>query len=134
MRSSPSDTPFKDAAITALFLTVGLGWILLAIWPGALKLTAPVLCPDDKPDAFVLRRMEAEDDPEGAVLTFRLICMDDRGDLVDVGYLRPGLVLAVYFWGAVTMIYVFSGSARASARNRHDRDLSNPASEGGASR
>jgi len=66
VRSSPSDTPFKDDALMAL-----------------------VLCPDDKPDAFVLRRVEDEDDPEGGMLTFSLVCMDDRGDLVNVGLPAP---------------------------------------------
>ncbi len=68
----------------------------LAIWPGEAKLVAPLLCPDDQGDAYVVT--DTSTDSSGDTSTsFTLYCMGPRGDITDVGWGRPfGLLLGFH--------------------------------------
>jgi len=68
--------------------------LFFAIWPGEAKLTAPLFCPDDKPDAFVVTDTYSAQPGETST-TFTLYCMGARGDVDDVGVGRPFLVLTL---------------------------------------
>ncbi|HEV7759931.1 MAG TPA: hypothetical protein VGO78_13115 [Acidimicrobiales bacterium] len=83
------------AAITVV--SVGI-----AIWPGSMKLTAPVLCPADQPDPFVVRTTTS--DSEGTSTSFSLFCMGDRGDFTEVGSWEPYGLLFLYTWAAFVVL------------------------------
>jgi hypothetical protein len=70
----------------------------IAIWPGSMKLTAPVLCPAEQPDPFVVRTTTS--DSEGTSTSFSLFCMGDRGDFTEVGTWEPYGLLFLYTWAA----------------------------------
>jgi hypothetical protein len=69
----------------------------IAIWPGSMKLTAPVLCSADQPDPFVVRTTTSDSD--GTSTSFSLFCMGDRGDFTEVGTWEPFGLLILYTWG-----------------------------------
>ena len=83
------------AAITVV--SVGI-----AIWPGSMKLTAPVLCPTDQADPFVVRTTTS--DSEGTSTSFSLFCMGDRGDFTEVGSWEPYGLLFLYTWAAFMVL------------------------------
>ena len=74
-------------ALLALFIAV----MLMVAYPNALKLAAPTLCPDDKPDAFVVRYDVQTSDGTGT--NFTLFCMSERGEIEEVGTWEPLLFL-----------------------------------------
>ena len=74
-------------ALLALFIAV----MLMVAYPNALKLAAPSLCPDDKPDAFVVRYDVQTSDGTGT--NFTLFCMSERGEIEEVGTWQPLLIL-----------------------------------------
>lgn len=77
------------SAVVAIIITS----LLMVIYPGSFRWTAPQLCPDGQTDAFVVRYHEATSD--GQSTNFTLFCMDERGELTEVGSWRPmGLVFA----------------------------------------
>lgn len=57
--------------------------------------TAPVLCPDHRPDGFVL---------EEAPGRLSLVCMGENGDYREVGAWRPLAVLLVAGYGLVVVV------------------------------
>ena len=89
----------------ALGLAVGLLVVMslgLVVYPGALKLTAPVLCPDDQPDAFVVRT--TVEDSEGTSTSFTLFCMGERGQFTEVGTWQPLLLLFAGSYALLVML------------------------------
>lgn len=78
------------ALLVACVTIVGAG---VGIWPGSMKLTAPVLCTDEQPDPFVVRTEYSDGD--GTSYNFNLFCMGERGDYREVGVAKPaGLLFA----------------------------------------
>lgn len=75
------------AVMTTIIVTVG-------IWPGEAKLVAPILCPDDRPDPFVVADSH-QVSPGETSYNFTLYCMGPRGEHTDVGFFRPMLLLTV---------------------------------------
>ncbi len=74
-------------ALLALFIAV----MLMVAYPNALKLAAPTLCADDKPDAFVVRYDVQTSDGTGT--NFTLFCMSERGEIEEIGTWEPLLFL-----------------------------------------
>ncbi len=70
-------------------ITILLG---VAIWPGEAKLTAPFLCPDGQPDAFVVTDTYNVQ-PGETTTNFTLYCVGPDGDSTDVGFGIPMLLL-----------------------------------------
>jgi hypothetical protein len=70
----------------ALFLAV----MLMVIYPNSLK-AAAFMCPDDRPDTFVVRYDVATSDGTGTNWT--LMCMSEQGEIYEVGTWKPLLVL-----------------------------------------
>jgi hypothetical protein len=70
-----------------------IGVMLMVAYPNALKVGASQ-CPDDKPDAFVVRYTVSTSDGEGT--NFTLFCMSDRGETEEIGTWLPLLVLCAY--------------------------------------
>lgn len=63
-----------------------------AIWPGEARLTAPLFCEKDKPDAFVVVD-RSNPTPGETTYNFSLYCMGSRGQTQEIGWLRPSVVL-----------------------------------------
>lgn len=100
------------AVLLALFIAV----MLMVAYPNALKVSAPFLCPDDKPDAFVVRYDVETSDGTGT--NFTLFCMSDRGEIEEVGTWAPllylfGFVAAILF--ALLLLRVVLGIIRRIA-------------------
>lgn len=73
---------------------VGSCLITIAIWPGQIKLLAPIFCTDAQPDPFVVSDTYSPR-PGETVTDFTLYCMGERGDSTDHGFLRPFLLISV---------------------------------------
>lgn len=82
--------------LVSLFIAV----MLMVAYPNVLKLGAPLLCPDDRPDPFVVRYDVQTTDGTGT--NFTLFCMSERGEIHEVGTWEPLLVL----YGFVTALVV----------------------------
>jgi len=74
------------------------------IWPGEAKLTAPLFCADDMPDAFVVLDTTSIE-PGETSYSHSLYCMGPRGQTEEIGFYRPSVVLAVAH-GALVVVLV----------------------------
>lgn len=75
---------------------LSLGWLPLLVYPGVLKLTAPVLCPAGQPDARIVEYSYTTHD--GTHTNDTLVCLGPDGDLTEAGSWAPlGLYLAGLF-------------------------------------
>ncbi|MDY7101765.1 MAG: hypothetical protein S0880_11310 [Actinomycetota bacterium] len=101
-------------AFCAVMLTV---IVTIGIWPGELKLTAPLLCSDTQPDAFVVADTYSIR-PGETTTNFTMYCMGPRGDTTDVGFLRPAALLTAVH--AVPVV-LFLGALAARAARRTTR-------------
>lgn len=84
-----------------------------AIWPGEAKLTAPLFCEDDKPDAFVVVD-RSNPAPGETTYDFSLYCMGRRGQTQEIGWLRPSVVLTT---GHAVLIVALVGGVVLLARS-----------------
>lgn len=89
----------KPSGVAAVFATVfGLVFagsmltilIAVAIWPGEVKLVAPLFCSDTQPDPFVVSDTYSTQ-PGETTTNFTLYCMGPGGDATDHGYFLPFL-------------------------------------------
>lgn len=119
-----------SAGRSAAKVTIGLGGLIfasfivtiliaVAIWPGEAKLTAPLLCPDDQPDAFVVT--DTYSDGTGETSTnFTLYCVGPDGESTDQGFAIPLLILATGHTAILFVLLVALGARSAvKARRRH---------------
>lgn len=67
--------------------------VAIGIWPGEVKLVAPLFCTDAQPDAFVVADTYSPR-PGETVTNFSLYCMGPRGDATDHGFFLPFLATA----------------------------------------
>lgn len=101
-------------------LLVGLfiGLMVAVIYPRSMRL-AGFLCPEDKPDAFVVTYSTTSGGETGS--SFTLYCMSERGEVREVGTWRPMLVVcawAVGFTYAIVLVLFLWGVVRRSRRDR----------------
>jgi len=80
--------------IVAFFSVMTTIAVAGAIWPGEAKLTAPLFCPSDKPDSFVVVD-SYHPDPGETSYDFSLYCMGARGQTEEIGWFRPSAVLTL---------------------------------------
>jgi hypothetical protein len=110
-----------------VFLVVTIGALLLggiivtsivtmAIWPGEAKLTAPLFCPDDKPDAYVVVDTYSYR-PGETSYNYSLYCVGPRGEVQDVGWLKPAGVLTAAH-AALILVVSVALIGRAGRRRR----------------
>jgi len=97
------------AVMTTVILAIG-------IWPGEAKLVAPLLCPDDQPDAFVVSDTYSVQPGETST-TFTLYCMGERGQHTEVGFFVPFMLLTVLH-GAIYVALVLLLVGRGAVRRR----------------
>ena len=91
--------------------------LVMVIWPGSFKLFAPVLCPDDQPDAYVVSySMQTSD---GTSTNFTLFCMGDAGQFTEVGSWVPlALLTATIAAGWALLVLAFGTLAHLSRHHR----------------
>ncbi|MBN2624349.1 MAG: hypothetical protein JXA83_13315 [Acidimicrobiales bacterium] len=99
-------------AAVAGFVTL----MVMVAYPGAFTWTAPVLCPADQPDPYVVRYTTQTRD--GAGTNFTLFCMGDHGDFTEVGTWQPLGVLAAGV-GAALLALVTALAVLAWLSRRH---------------
>ena len=97
------------AFMTTIIVTVG-------IWPGEAKLTAPLFCPEDKPDPFVVVDSYSTS-PGETSYNFSLYCMGPRGEVDEVGFFWPCVVLTAAH-GALIVAVIGLFVVRARVRRR----------------
>jgi hypothetical protein len=105
----------------AAIIVVSVG---IAVWPGSMKLTAPVLCPSEQPDPFVVRTTTT--DADGTSTSFSLFCMGERGDFSEVGTWEPYGLLFLFTWGAFVALALLQLARGAGRRRRRHRALGAP--------
>lgn len=102
---------FLLGATVPAIVIVAVGGV---IFPGAMKWTAPQLCPDDQPDAFVIRT--TTQDSEGTSTNFSLFCMGERGDFSEAGSWRPLGLLSLWTYctlvGLTVLVFVWRRARR----------------------
>lgn len=99
-------------AVSAFITTM-----LMVIYPGSFEWTAPVLCPDSRPDPFVVRYESQTRD--GTAVNFTLFCMGERGQFTEVGSWRPLALLMAFVTGA--MVALVAGLGVLAHLSRHHR-------------
>jgi hypothetical protein len=105
---------FLAGLAVASMVIVAVGGV---VYPGALKWTAPQLCPEDQPDPFVIRT--TTQDSDGTSTSFSLFCMGERGDFSEAGSWRPLGLLVVWTYGALVALTVLVLGWRAAAALRN---------------
>lgn len=90
--------------------------VTIGIWPGEAKLTAPLYCSDEKPDAFVVVDSYSTS-PGETSYNFSLYCMGPRGEVDEIGFFWPCVVLTTAH-GALVLLIVGLFVARARLKRR----------------
>ena len=94
---------FLIGQAVVVVLLVSLPWLVLGPVPGVLKLTAPVLCPADQPDAIVVEY--STDTGNGTGTSSTLVCMGPDGDITEVGSWKPlGVVFGALLLGIEAIV------------------------------
>lgn len=109
---TPKKRPGCGVLLLGLAVMAGAALLLTlltsVIWPGETKLTAPLFCPDHRPDAFVVVDSYSSA-PGETSYDFSLYCMGDRGDVTEVGWFRPLAVVFLAHWGLLVGGFVLAG-------------------------
>lgn len=95
---------------------------LMGIWPGVMKLTAPIVCPAGFDDTVVARDTY-HTRPGETSTTFTMYCLNDRGEVSDEGVLVPmaiitGVLAAAYVALVVALIVI--GAVKRRGRGQPD--------------
>ncbi|HEX6422857.1 MAG TPA: hypothetical protein VFZ79_05215 [Acidimicrobiales bacterium] len=94
--------------------------MVMVIYPGVLKLTAPSLCPDDMPDAFVVSFTSQA--PDGGTSTdISLFCMGERGQFTEIGLAAPYLRLTGVATAGLAVLVVLGAVRVRVGRRRRSR-------------
>ncbi len=91
--------------------------ITIGIWPGQVKLLAPLFCTDAQPDAFVVADTYSPQ-PGETVTNFSLYCMGPRGDATDHGFMKPFLLISVLNGFFVLLILIIVARPTRSLKHR----------------
>ena len=94
--------------------------VLTVVWPGVLKLTAPLVCAEGFDDTVVARDT-THTAPGETSTSFTLYCMNERGELSDEGGFRPAALVfvgcaALYLVVAAVMMLAVSRRGRRRRR------------------
>jgi len=113
-----------------VLLAVSLPWIVLSPFPGALKATAPLLCPDDQPDARIVEYHT--DTGDGTGTSWTLVCLGPAGDLSEVGTWRPVAVfLGAWLLALEALVLPAQLLGLVRRRRRHRRGPTGPSGPSG---
>lgn len=103
--------------IAGVFVTTIL---TVAIWPGEAKLTAPLFCPDDRSEAIVVRDESRTSDGSTSI-DYSMYCVGERGEVTEIGFLRPFAVLTVVHALIIALVAGVLG-LRRRGRQEAERD------------
>lgn len=108
---SPGRTVWSVVATLGLALFIGLMLTVVvgAVWPGSMKLLAPVLCSDATPDPFVVvDRYQVR--PGETAFTYTMYCVGPTGAIDEIGWAAPfGLLTAIFSAVALVPLAVARG-------------------------
>lgn len=107
------------AASVIAFLALMLGVVGAAIAPAALKITAPILCPDGTLEAVVVRSVSYPE-PGTTSVSGRLYCLDSLGCAT---LPNEALTLGVLFAMAFCLLSMLLGPVLLLARRPKNRLL-----------
>lgn len=96
--------------------------VLTVVWPGVLKLTAPLVCAEGFDDTVVARDT-THTAPGETSTSFTLYCMNERGELSDEGGFRPAALVFVgcaALYLVVAAVMMLAVSRRGRRRRRGD--------------
>jgi hypothetical protein len=93
-----------------------MGLMVSVIYPRSMGVAA-YLCPDDKPDSFVVSYTTSSGGESGT--SFTLFCMSERGEVYELGTWRPmlvimGITIAVAY--GIVLLFVIWGLIRRLRR------------------
>lgn len=101
----------------ALFVGLILTIITSVVWPGSMKLFAPLLCSDATPDPFVVvDRYQVR--PGETVFTYTLYCVGPTGVAEDIGWAPPFGLLTVTLSLMVFVLLLLARGTRTSNDQR----------------
>ncbi|MGI9645561.1 MAG: hypothetical protein ACR2O6_09665 [Ilumatobacteraceae bacterium] len=105
----PSGVAGVLASLFALLFAGSMITILLAvaIWPGEVKLVAPLFCSDNQPDAFIVTDTYSVQPGETST-NFTLYCMGPSGDATDHGYFLPFLATMTLNMAILVLLIVLA--------------------------
>lgn len=112
--------------VFAVGMIAAFAAVLTVIWPGSMKLSAPILCPDGFADPLVVRDTYSVQPGETST-TFTMYCLSPRGEVHDAGALKPvmvvtaGLVVITTVVGLVGMLLVGRSAVRRRVRRGGER-------------
>lgn len=93
--------------------------LTVGVWPGELKLTAPLFCTDAQPEPFIVSDTYTEG---GETITnFTMYCMGPRGDATDVGFGRPFFVVTLAHSTILWLLVLFSSGLGGRGHLRRSR-------------
>lgn len=124
----PSGVAGVIVSLLALLFVGSMLTILLAvaIWPGEVKLVAPLFCSDAQPDAFVVTDTYSTEPGETST-DFTLYCMGPGGDATDHGYFLPFLAtMAMNIAVLVVVIGIVAAIRRLRRRTPSRPDSDRP--------
>lgn len=101
----------------SLFIGLILTVIVGAVWPGAMKLFAPVLCGDATPDPFVVVD-QYQVRPGETAFTYTLYCVGPTGSVDEIGWLVPFALLGVILTVIAFALLVVIGARIRAGRDR----------------
>ena len=99
-----------------LLLGAFIGMMVTVLYPKSMNVAA-FLCPEDKPDTYVVSYTTTTSDGTGT--SFTLFCMSERGEVYELGTWRPMLVIILITVGvtyAILLLFVIWGLIRRIGR------------------
>jgi hypothetical protein len=99
--------------------------VTIGIWPGEAKLTAPLFCPDDKPDVYVVTDSYSVR-PGETSYNFTLYCMGPRGEIANQGFFQPFVVLALAHTALIAVVVIASINIHHYRKTRRARSDASP--------
>ncbi len=109
---------FVLAFVSVMFTII----VAIGIWPGEAKLTAPLLCPADRSDAFVVSDT-TNPRPGETVVNFSLNCVGEHGEVTDVGFFRPFMLLVAFHAAIFTPLLLLGAVRRRRTTKEINADL-----------
>jgi len=107
------------AFMTTIIVTIG-------IWPGEAKLTAPLYCSSDMPDAYVVVDSYSVQ-PGETSYNFSLYCMGPKGEIDEIGFFWPCVVLTLGHAALIVLVVGFFVVRRRTRRRRRAVGAPDPA-------
>lgn len=116
--------------VFGLVMVIPFVAVLTVVWPGVLKLTAPLVCADGYDEAVVARDTY-HTNPGETSTSFTLYCMNERGEVSDEGGFKPGVLVFVACAALYVVLVALLVVVGAVRRRRRGPDPGTPSPPGG---